>query len=142
MHEILILLHTTPFNNRVTENLLNIFQSEMKSTFTWAMPRKSIRAAVFVFFDNILRKIDLHHIPVCSIIYYCEEVLHTTLFNNREHHTIYKNLSVTGNWAVCGCVRVCDTSLDSPWHPHERMPGAALRRPRAPAIGKNVFFTS
>ena len=67
----------------------------------------------------------------------CEIVilLHTTPFNNSEHHTIYKNLSVTGNWAVCGCVRVCDTSLDSSWHPHERMPGAQAR----PYICANII---
>ena len=30
--------------------------------------------------------------------------------------------------AVCGLMRVCDTSLELSWHPHERMPAA-----RAPA---------
>ena len=33
-------------------------------------------------------------------------------------------------WAMCGCVRVYDTSLELSWHPHERMPAA-----QAPACG-------
>ena len=35
-------------------------------------------------------------------------LLHTA----HHHHTIYKNHFVRGFWAVCGCVRVCDTSLE------------------------------
>ena len=44
------------------------------------------------------------------------------------YHTIYKYHFVVRFWVVCGCMRVCDTSLEPSRHPHERMPGA-----RAPA---------
>ena len=38
------------------------------------------------------------------------------------YHTIYKYNFVRCFWAAFGCVRVCNTSLELPSHPHERMP--------------------
>ena len=57
------------------------------------------------------------------------------------YHTIYKNLSVLRFWAVCGCVRVCDTSLEPSWHPHKRMPGALAPACAArPQLAKMCFL--
>ena len=43
---------------------------------------------------------------------------------------------------MCGCMRVCDTSLEPSWHPHERMIGArAPARAARPQNGKMCFFT-
>ena len=39
----------------------------------------------------------------------------------RSYHTIYKNDFVLSISAVCGCMRVCDTSLELPRPPYERM---------------------
>ena len=39
------------------------------------------------------------------------------------YHTIYKNDFVLCRWAVCGCMRVCDTSLEPPRPPYERLMG-------------------
>ena len=37
------------------------------------------------------------------------------------NHTIYKNHFVSRVSAVCGCMRVCNASLEPPQHPYERM---------------------
>ena len=41
----------------------------------------------------------------------------------KYYHTIYKYGFVKDGWAVCGCMRVCDTSLEPPWPPYEDMIG-------------------
>ena len=46
----------------------------------------------------------------------------TTIFS--LNHTIYKNHFVKHGLAVCGSMRVCDTSLEPSWSPYERMIGA------------------
>ena len=57
------------------------------------------------------------------------------------YHTIYKYLSVVDFWAVCGCMRVCDTSLEPSRHPHERMPDArAPARAARPHLAKMTFL--
>ena len=57
------------------------------------------------------------------------------------YHTIYKNHFVGIRWAVCGCVRVCNTSLKPSRPPYERMM-EAIRFARAarPQCAKMWFL--
>ena len=59
----------------------------------------------------------------------------------RWNHTIYKNLSVKSGWAVCGCMRVCDTSLEPPRPPYERLIGRIrFARTARPQCAKMCFL--
>ena len=58
------------------------------------------------------------------------------------HHTIYKNHFVRGFWAVCGCVRVCDMSLEPSRPPDEDLISARLLARAWPAVRENAFFTT
>ena len=62
-------------------------------------------------------------------------------FAVNRHHTIYKYPSVRSFLGVCGCMRVCDTSLEPSWHPHERPPaGQAPARAARPQLAKMCFY--
>ena len=57
------------------------------------------------------------------------------------NHTIYKNLSVRHGLAVCGCMRVCDTSLEPPRPPYERLIGRIrFARTARPQCAKMSFL--
>ena len=57
------------------------------------------------------------------------------------NHTIYKNHFVVCLMAVCGCMRVCDTSLEPSWTPYERIIGAFCElRAARPQFAKMRFL--
>ena len=46
-----------------------------------------------------------------------------SFFDWKSTYTSYKNHFVKDAWAVCGSMRVCHSSLESPRPPYERMIG-------------------
>ena len=61
----------------------------------------------------------------------------------KSYHTIYKYQSVRSRSAVCGCMRVCNTSLEPPRPPYERLMDARpLARAARPQCAKMCFFTT
>ena len=60
------------------------------------------------------------------------------------NHTIYKNHFVRRFWAVCGCVRVCDMSLEPSRPPDEDLIGARLlaRAARPQCVKMHFYYIS
>ena len=61
------------------------------------------------------------HFSMSIMTYHCMQENVFYMQKTHKNHTIYKNYFVSGFWAVCGCMRVWNTSLEPLRHPYERM---------------------